>query len=530
VLKTIVDLADFAARLALVLAAAFLLALMPSGPALAHAEFRGSDPAANAVLERLPGIISLRFSEQVGVLTLSWLLPDGAEAPANAEAGADSLTIAPPTDVGRGTYVLRWRVASTDGHPVGGALVFSVGEVSGAAQGGTSADPSAVSVVVLRAAMVVALVLSVGASVFHTSIAPLAQRPLRMAAGLAVLVLPFGLMWLGAEGLDRLGQSLMALFQPDVWAAALEAPALFSVILAAVAAPLAFLALLAGFRSAAIAAWALVALSFAVSGHALSAPTRLALPLTFLHGAALLFWVGSLLPLGFAVMPLDAPKRAALLRRFSRPALITVIVLIGTGTGLILIRPLGALTLATPWVQLLGAKLALVAVMLGLAVWHKAWATPRLASGQDMPVRNTIRGEALLGLVVLCLAMGFRLAPPPAAPLVDTPSVHIHTAQAMATIELSAAPPGAVSLRVSLADGDFNLLEPQEVRLTLTDPVAGIGPLAVEVARAEPGLWITAPVTLPTQGPWEVRLMLLISDFEQVTLTGELQVKGPEKP
>jgi copper transport protein len=530
VLKTIVDLADFAARLALVLAAAFLLALMPSGPALAHAEFRGSDPAANAVLERLPGIISLRFSEQVGVLTLSWLLPDGAEAPANAEAGADSLTIAPPTDVGRGTYVLRWRVASTDGHPVGGALVFSVGEVSGAAQGGTSADPSAVSVVVLRAAMVVALVLSVGASVFHTLIAPLAQRPLRMAAGLAVLVLPFGLMWLGAEGLDRLGQSLMALFQPDVWAAALEAPALFSVILAAVAAPLAFLALLAGFRSAAIAAWALVALSFAVSGHALSAPTRLALPLTFLHGAALLFWVGSLLPLGFAVMPLDAPKRAALLRRFSRPALITVIVLIGTGTGLILIRPLGALTLATPWVQLLGAKLALVAVMLGLAVWHKAWATPRLASGQDMPVRNTIRGEALLGLVVLCLAMGFRLAPPPAAPLVDTPSVHIHTAQAMATIELSAAPPGAVSLRVSLADGDFNLLEPQEVRLTLTDPVAGIGPLAVEVARAEPGLWTTAPVTLPTPGPWEVRLMLLISDFEQVTLTGELKVKGPEKP
>ena len=529
-MKTIVDLADFAARLALVLAATFLLALMPSGPALAHAEFRGSDPAANAVLERLPKGISLHFSEQVGVLTLSWLLPDGAEAPASAEAGADSLTIAPPTDVGRGTYVLRWRVASTDGHPVGGALVFSVGEVSGTAQSGTSADPSAVSVVVLRAAMVVALVLSVGAAVFHTLIAPLAQRPLRMAAGLAVLVLPFGLMWLGAEGLDRLGQPLMALFQPDAWAAALGAPALFSVILAVVAAPPAFLALFAGFRSAAILAWALVALSFAVTGHALSAPTRLALPLTFLHGAALLFWVGSLLPLGFAVMPLDAPVRAALLRRFSGPALIAVIVLVGTGAGLILIRPLGAETLATPWARLLGAKITLVAVMLALAVWHKGWVTPRLASGQDMAVRNTIRVEALLGVVVLCLAMGFRLAPPPVAHRADPPTVHIHTAKAMATIDLTAAPPGAVSLRVSLADGDFNLLEPQEVRLILTDPVAGIGPLAVEATRAEPGLWTTAPVSLPTPGPWEVRLMLLISDFEQVTLTGELKVKGPEKP
>ena len=237
-----------------------------------------------------------------------------------------------------------------------------------------------------------------------------------------------------------------------------------------------------------------------------------------------------LLPLGFAVMPLDAPKRAALLRRFSGPALIAVIVLVGTGAGLILIRPLGAETLATPWARLLGAKLALVGVMLALAVWHKGWVTPRLASGQDMAVRNTIRVEALLGVVVLCLAMGFRLAPPPVAYRADPPTVHIHTAKAMATIELTAAPPGAVSLRVSLADGDFNLLEPQEVRLTLTDPVAGIGPLAVVATRAEPGLWTTDPVTLPTTGPWEVRLMLLISDFEQVTLTGELQVKGPEKP
>lgn len=527
-MNSIVDLANRARRLAFVLAAALLLALLPSGPVQAHAEFRGSDPAADAVLDGLPGGVTLRYSEQVGVLALSWLLPDGAEAPASAEAGADSLTIAPPPDAGLGTYVLRWRVASTDGHPVGGALVFSVGHISGTAPSAQSVDQMAFAVVALRGAMVVALVLSVGAAVFHSLIAPLAQRPLRMAAGLAVQVLPLGLLWLGAEGLDRLGLTAAALFQPTVWAEALNAPALYSVILAALAAPLAFLALQIKTRSAALAAWGLVALSFTVSGHALSAPTHLALPLTFLHGAALLFWVGSLAPLGFALVPLQATDRAALLRQFSHPALLAVLVLIGMGAGLILIRPLGAQTLDTPWARLLGAKLALVAVMLVLAVWHKAWATPRLASGQDMPVRNTIRIEAILGLVVLCLAMGFRLAPPPAEIHADPPSVHIHTAQAMATIELTATPPGAVSLRVSLADGDFNLLEPQEVRLSLNDPVAGIGPLAVEAKRAEPGLWTTAPVTLPTQGPWEVRLMLLISDFEQVTLTGELKVKGQE--
>jgi copper transport protein len=527
-LKTIVNWADRAARL--VLAVTFLLVMLPSGQAQAHAEFRGSDPGGDAVLQELPDSVTLLFSEQVGVLALSWLLPDGAGAPAHAKAGADSLTIAPPPDAGQGTYVLRWRVASTDGHPVGGALVFSVGQVSGTAQGGISVDPFAISVVALRAMMVLALVVSVGAAVFHCLIVPLAQRPRRMATALTLLVLPFGFLWLGAEGLDRLGLTAFALFQSGVWAEALKTPALYSAILAAVAAPLAILALQFGTRGAALAAWALVALSFTVSGHALSAPTRLALPLTFLHGAALLFWVGSLLPLSLALIPLQRTGRAALLRRFSRPALFAVLVLIGSGAGLILIRPLGRQTLDTPWAWLLGAKLALVTVMLVLAVWHKAWATPRLAGGHKMPVRSTIRAEAFLGLVVLCLAMGFRLAPPPTAPLAEPPSVHIHTARAMANIELTAAPPGVLSLRLSMADGDFNPLEPQEVRLTLTDPVAGIGPLRVEAKRAEPGLWTTPPITLPTSGPWKLQLILLISDFEQVTLTGEIKVQGSQTP
>ena len=100
----------------------------------------------------------------------------------------------------------------------------------------------------------------------------------------------------------------------------------------------------------------------------------------------------------------------------------------------------------------------------------------------------------------------------------------------MAEIEISAAPPGAVSLRLFLADGDFNPLEPKEVRLSLTDPVAGIGPLTVAATRAEPGLWTTAPVTLPTPGPWNVRLMLLISDFDQVTLAGEIKAQGSKAP
>ena len=529
-MKDIARLADPAARRMLAVVMALLLTFLSAEAALAHAEFRGSDPAADAVLDRLPGSITLRFSEQVGVLTLSWLLPGGAEAAARAEAGADSLTIDPPPEAGRGTYVLRWRVASTDGHPVAGALVFSVGDISGTAPVGPATGTSALTAVALRAAMVLALVLSVGAAVFQALVAPLSRPAARAFALCAGLVPPLGLLWLGAEGLDRLGLAFADLLTPPVRAEALHAPALFSVVLAAASALLAVVALLAGRRGAALLAWALAALSFAASGHALSAPTRLALPLTVLHGGALLFWVGSLLPLALSLVPLTPAGRAGLLREYSRPALLAVAVLIGTGAGLILIRPVGAETLATPWARLLGAKLALVAVMLALALWHRARAVPQLARGQAAPVGRTIRIEAALGLVVLCLAMGFRLAPPPVAPVADPPSLHLHGPKAMADIAFSASPPGAVSLRLSLADGDFGPLEPQEVRLSLTDPEAGIGPLTVQALRQEPGLWITPPVTLPSPGPWQVRLMLLVSDFEQVTLTGDLKPFGRDAP
>lgn len=503
-----------------------LSCLLWASMAHAHAEFRGSVPAQDSLLDALPAEISLEFSEQVGVLTMTWRLPDGKEVVVAGEAGATTLTVQPPPDAGRGTYVLQWRVASADGHPVTGALVFSVGEVTGSAPQGAEGGATTWATVALRAAMVVALVLSVGAAVFQALFPPVVSGVARLAAPFAVLVMPLGVAWLGAEGLDRLGLPFGAFLQGDVWGQAFASPIARTVILAILAAALELGALLTRWRLAAFSAWALAALSFTVSGHALSAPSRAALPLTFLHGAALLFWVGSLLPLAAATLPLPPASRADLLRRFSRPALLAVLVLIGSGAGLILIRPLAIETLAMPWAQLLGAKLALVAVMLALALWHRARAVPQLERGQAAPVGRTIRIEAALGLVVLCLAMGFRLAPPPSGPLADPPRTHIHTTKAMADIVLSASPPGAVTIELSLADGDFGLLDPKEVRLSMTDTVAGIGPLTVQAIRQGDGLWTTQPVTLPSPGPWQVRLVLLISDFEQVTLSGELPAEG----
>lgn len=500
---------------------AFILFVVLTVTAFAHAEFRGSVPVQNAIVENMPQTITLRFSEQVGVLVLEWRLPDGSVLAGHGEAGAETLIVQPPTQAGRGTYVLGWRVASADGHPVGGSLVFSVGAVTAtdrfASEGGAS-----LLVVLMRGLFVAALVLCIGAAVFHHSTAQLTAEGVWMASLSAAMVPFLGLSWIAAEGVERLGIAPFDMIRVQSILAGLQSPVAFTVGLAVLAALLVYPAVQMRMRAAAFMSLGLAAVSFAVSGHALSAPGAVAPALTALHAAAVLVWVGGLVPLMLAMRDGD---RLHLLRRFSGVALPAVVILIGSGAGIALLHLGVDQLLVSAWAKLLAAKLAVVSAMLALALWHRFRAMPRLAGGAEVAVGRSIAGEALLGFMVIALAMGFRLAPPPSGAergAADPVSIHIHSEPAMADLAATAPIPGLAGFRLSLSDGDFAPLDPKEVTLTLTDKVAGIGPLSVPAQRRGDGDWEVPPQMLPTPGPWDVRITLLITDFEQITLTGRL--------
>ena len=96
--------------------------------ALAHAALNSAVPADGSVLAAAPGRIELVFSEPVSPLALRLVGPDGAARTLDRFVLKDStLVISPPAGLANGTYALSWRVVSEDGHPVGGALVFSIG-------------------------------------------------------------------------------------------------------------------------------------------------------------------------------------------------------------------------------------------------------------------------------------------------------------------------------------------------------------------------------------------------------------------
>ena len=499
---------------------------------LAHAQLRASDPSEGAVLAVAPEMLTLEFNEAVSPLVLRLIAPDGSATDLEGTAQNATVSTAPPADLANGTWLLSWRVVSSDGHPVGGSLTFHIGQPS--AMPPTPAELAAGAArmaAALRLALTVALVIAVGIALFAALVARAPIAPAQLAIGrlAAAATLPVGALLIGVQGLDMLALPPSALLSAAPWAAGLAAPIAMTVALSVLAAGLAGVGTHAGapLRLAfALVAWALAALSFAASGHAaVATPRAVALPAVTLHAAALIFWMGSLLPL---LAALRGAGSDANLRRFSALAVPMVGVLVLSGATLTWLQAGSPSALiGSGYGLVLAAKLVLVAALLALAARNRLVLTPALAAGQAEAaprLARAIQAEICLGLAILALASAFRLTPPPraliepAAPLY----AHIHTDRAMADIRLTPGRPGPVEIALGFQTGDFAELVPREVEVVFAQTAAGIEPIRLTALQGGDGLWHAGPVTLPVPGGWEVTLRLLVTEFERVTLTDTL--------
>lgn len=236
---------------------------------------------------------------------------------------------------------------------------------------------------------------------------PLA-RPLAVALAVAgaigaLAVLPTRL----ALEVVFLGGGWPAVGDAELWALVLDTPpgraalaqagGLALVALAALARPLRWPAGLAGAG--------LVVVGQGLSGHAAGlSPAWAGQALLALHLLGVGFWLGSLWPLHRAAAgPADAA--AAVLERFSRLAVVLVGLLVAAGLALAawLVGSVPAL-IGTTYGLILLAKLALVALLLGLAAANKWRLVPRLAAGDGTAARRlrlSIRVEMLVALGIL---------------------------------------------------------------------------------------------------------------------------------
>lgn len=523
-------------RLVFVLTCALAVAAAMTGRATAHAALIAASPADGAVVTNAPALLTLSFSEPVSPLILKLIGPDGAIRTLDRFVLKDrTLMIEAPADLSAGTHVLSWRIISEDGHPVGGAVVFSIGAPSnGSRIPATAADPAVRTALWLgKIGLYLGLLMGLGGAAFAAWVGPLprdARRPVGLLILLGSAALPLAL---AAQGLDVLDRSVGSLGEAAVWSAAAGSSFGRTALAAVVAFLLGLGSLVVRGRMGRVFAGAALltaGVALAASGHASAAsPQMLMRTAVFVHAISVSAWAGALMPLFFA---LREPDAVAVLRQFSRWIPVVVGLTLFSGGILAAVqleRPDTLISTGYGWILLI--KLAWVTVLLGLAAVNRYRLTP-LAPSRTGVAANTMRrmiaAETLLVFLVLGTVATWRFTPPPRAFLnaaAPTASVHIHTAEAMANIRVSPGRAGPVSISISLLDGEFGPLAVKEVRCVMSNLSAGVEPIERQAIRSNDGDWQVESLAIPIGGRWTIELEILVSDFEMTRLSGTVEIK-----
>lgn len=522
--------------LALALSAVFAL----PGAAFAHAALVATEPADGSVLADGPKQFSLTFSEPVSPLVLTLVRPDGTPVPLSAfrlDGQTILIDVPPEPGGGRGTHVLSWRVISADGHPVGGSILFSVGAPSAAPAATEAVDWWLRGAIwLVRTALYAGLFLGIGGAFAVAWLEDGKRDGARFAGWLMLLGLAAAPAALGLQGLDALGASLPHLAEAVAWRTGAGTSYGWTVLIAAISLVLGLASLALRQRRVArplsLLALAGVGAALAASGHAsAAAPQWLTRPMVFLHGAGVAFWTGALMPLGLALRRRGGDARP-MLTRFSAAILPVVGVLALAGIVLAVIQvEAPAALVETAYGRLLLAKLALLALLLGLAALNR-WRLTRPAEAGDAAARKkltrSIGVELVLVLAVFGVVAGWRFTPPPRALAIaaaQPATIHIHTLKAMADLAVTPGHAGPVSVSVMLMTGDFGPLDAREVTLVLSKPDSGIEPLKRPAHKPGDGTWRVDDLVVPVPGRWTARLDILVTDFDMVQIEGPIDIR-----
>jgi copper transport protein len=555
-------------------------ALVPAavaGAALAvlHAVLLRTDPAADALLETPPSVVRLWFSEGIAAAPdpIVVLDPEGrrVDSAAGVNPGDGTELRASVADGGPGTYTVRWRALSEDGHVIEGDYRYSVERPSAPAaptrEGAAGRGSLAAFLLVFgRGLHLVGLTLALGALALGLLIGlapPGTERPIaRTGAAGALLLLSAAPLMLFAQTAATQG-SLAGGFShaavaevlhtqwANFWLARLVAAVVLAVVMlrAAGGRP-------PGRRlvTVALASALLLLLATSANGHALTTdPVWLSVAVDSIHLAATAAWLGG--GIGLAALVWSGRRRTegqgalttTLTRvtpRFSALAVGCVQILIVTGlyqTWAHVSAP--ALLTGTDYGRTLLVKVGVFALIAAPAGINRFVMKPRLVGAMELPpaeqgalVRRFGRLVALegaLGGLVLGAAALLTTLPPAEAIAAPAPvmdhSAHVEpeapvalparswSAQAGDRSVVLSLDPGLIGsnrARVSVHDADGRAVAPGSVAVRTLPPAAsGLSPSLVRLAAA--GDAFEALLSLGAAGEW--RLELVIDGASQAT-------------
>ena len=499
-------------------------ALVPAS-AFAHATIVSTTPSDQQVLRVQPASVSLKWSEAVdlGEHAVRLLDSSGSEIavePArHGPGGPSTAVLALPAGLSDGTYVVAWRVVSSDSHPVSGAFSFSVGSPSqvifDAGGAGSSATVRFIDAVG-RGLAFVGLALALGGAVVVFVLWPGGASDPRGRA----------LVWSGV-GLLLVGSVIVLLMQGPYASGGSVTGAFSSLsfslgtrfghaLLARLVLAVAFFAFLwRGLRGpAALCGIALLFTWTLVDHSRTGVQTWLGVPVASTHLLAMALWFG-----GLVVML--ACGASAPVARFSRLALGCFGVLAVSGVYLAYRQSgeLGALP-GTVFGRLLLVKAAIVLAIVGLA-WFSRQAV--LRGGTP---RRTVAGETFLGIATLGVTAALVNTAPARVAYVD-PVDKTLSGPAGMTVEVKVNPAkqGENVADVYLVRRNGSLQQVPELTARLVPANGRSGPLEVKFRSAEPGHYVASPMTVPYPGKWTLRLQIRTSEIDEADINVPVKIR-----
>lgn len=536
---------------------ALALVVLGAAPASAHAELIETDPAEGAVVETAPDTVTLTFNEPVRLTSQEIAVYDATGEQVAATSGANgtevTVGLSGAADLADGTYVVSWNVLSGDGHPISGALTFSVGAPSASVTTAPGPQRSSAVVTVVRDVLTVityvGLLLAAGLALFLALVLPRTwtgtqtrarlRRLLRYAALAAVagIVLQVPVAAVYGQGLELV--DVGAAFDPDLVVNELLSAALVVVGLG-IAAGASADAPPDRTRGRLLAGGAVLALAGpTLAGHTRAfEPSPLLVAADVLHLVAGAVWLGGLVGLVLSLRALAGREvvAATTLARFSTLAGGLLLAVAATGTFLAW-RIVGSWSglVETRYGWLLLGKVAIALLVAAVGGWNRWRTLPGVTRAVGFgdreraaaAVTRTVRVEAVL-LVALLGVTGFLVnqSPRPAPVVAASGTTGVGAATAGDLRVLAVMDPrrtGSNTLLVQLQDEEGEPYDPPvhpDVALRTEGLDLGtvvVTPIAAGTYRGE--------VVVPRAGEWEVQVGIALSRFDNPVTTVTLAVR-----
>lgn len=530
--------------------ALLLLALaFAPGPAHAHALLIDTDPDNGEVLKDPIDAVVLNFNETVVAIDVRILNGAGSVIADTKDVRVrdSELRIKLPAEMPKDTYLVTYRVRSSDSHPVAGSFYFSVGDAVTAPP--AAPDTGALETAwrtadwLLRAVNFAALAAACGGTLFAVFVLGSAARWLRrFVLNAAIVTAATAVVDVGVHGallaLTPIGEILSArpwLVGAETSLAPAAAISIGGLVLIVLSVRRLGRSL---FQTTAVLGAAIVSASMTATGHVGGAdPGWLATSALGIHILTVSFWIGALWPLLriIAASPQDAPRA---LERFSDYAVsnVALLFLSGLTVAYLQVEEFSALV-TTDYGRMLLVKLALVAGVVALAAYNRRRLLPRLRDDSAPALRTfrqTIRAELALALLIFGVTAGLGFATPPRAgggmeEMHHADDAASLTAEAMsgtykASLNVAPGRIGLNILEVMVHDSKGRLVASREVTAAITKDDQGIEAFPRTAEMIEGPRYQFAAVPMPYSGKWQVRVDVLINDFEKAIFRFEVEI------